>query len=54
MRHLLTDAQTSGGLLVSVSAEAAPDLLARIRAEGYPLATIIGRVEAGEPGITVR
>lgn len=53
MRHLLTDAQTSGGLLVSCEAAAAPGLLARIRAEGYPRAAIIGRVEAGAPGITI-
>jgi selenide,water dikinase len=53
MRHLLTDAQTSGGLLVSCAAEAAPALLDRIRAEGYPHAAIIGCAEAGEPGITL-
>ena len=53
MRHLLTDAQTSGGLLVSCAADAAPALLARIHAEGYPRAAIIGRVEAGAAGITV-
>jgi selenide,water dikinase len=53
MQHLLTDAQTSGGLLVSVAAEAAPALLARIREEGYPRAAIIGRVEAGAAGIVV-
>ena len=53
MRHLLTDAQTSGGLLVSVTAGAAPALLARIREEGYPRAAIIGRVEAGAAGITI-
>jgi len=53
MRHLLTDAQTSGGLLVSCAAGAAPALLRRIRDEGYPRAAIIGSVEAGEPGIQV-
>lgn len=53
MRHLLTDAQTSGGLLVSCAADQAGRLLARIREEGYPSAAIIGRAEAGTPGITV-
>ncbi|WP_449254602.1 selenide, water dikinase SelD [Bosea sp. (in: a-proteobacteria)] len=51
-RHLLTDPQTSGGLLVSCKAERAGDLLARIRAAGYPSARIVGRVEAG-PGRVV-
>ena len=53
MRHLLTDPQTSGGLLVAVAAEAAPALLARIREAGYPRAAIIGRAEAGEAGIEI-
>ncbi|MFH5775048.1 selenide, water dikinase SelD [Paracoccus sp. NGMCC 1.201697] len=52
-RALLTDPQTSGGLLVSCAADAAPGLLASIRAAGFPLAAIIGRAEAGTPGITV-
>lgn len=53
MRHLLTDAQTSGGLLVSCAAPAAPALLEFIRAEGYPRAAMVGAVEAGEAGIVV-
>jgi len=52
-RALLTDPQTSGGLLVSCAPEAAEDLLSQIRAAGFPLAAIIGRTEAGAPGITV-
>ena len=52
-RALLTDPQTSGGLLVSVAAEAAPAVLGRIRAAGYPRAAIVGRVDSGAPGITV-
>ena len=51
-RHLLTDPQTSGGLLVAVAPEAAEATLARIRAAGYPLAAIVGRIEEGD-GITV-
>ena len=51
-RHLLTDPQTSGGLLVAVAPKAAEATLARIRTAGYPLAAIVGRVEEGS-GITV-
>jgi selenide,water dikinase len=52
-RHLLTDPQTSGGLLVSCSADKAGELLGSIVADGYPHARIIGRIEAGPPLIRV-
>jgi selenide,water dikinase len=52
-RHLFTDPQTSGGLLVSVAAPRATAVLGGIRAAGFASARIIGRTEAGEPGITV-
>ena len=52
-RHLLTDPQTSGGLLVAVEPGKADALLARIREAGYPLAAIVGAVEAGEPRLVV-
>ena len=52
-RHLLTDPQTSGGLLVAVSPEAADTVLALIRDAGLPLAAIIGRAEEGPAGIVV-
>jgi selenide,water dikinase len=52
-RHLLTDPQTSGGLLVSVAARRAPDVLASIERAGYPAARIVGRAESGPPGITI-
>lgn len=52
-RHLLTDPQTSGGLLVSVDAANAETLLARIRQAGYPRASIVGSVEAGAARVEV-
>ncbi len=50
---LLTDPQTSGGLLVSCPAGGAEALAARIRAAGYPLACVVGTAEAGPPGVVV-
>lgn len=52
-RHLLTDPQTSGGLLVAVAPEAAQAVLDEIRAAGFPLAAIVGRAEAGPAGLVV-
>ncbi|HET6609747.1 MAG TPA: selenide, water dikinase SelD [Rhodopila sp.] len=53
MRHLLTDAQTSGGLLISCSASDAEDIVAGIRAAGYPMAAVIGDVAAGPARIEI-
>jgi selenide, water dikinase len=52
-RKLLTDPQTSGGLLVACSAEAASSVLDIFRDEGFERAAVIGRVERGTPGITI-
>jgi len=52
-RKLLTDPQTSGGLLVACAADAAQAVLDVFRAEGFDRAQVIGSLEAGEPGITV-
>ncbi|MDL2403631.1 selenide, water dikinase SelD [Rhizobium mayense] len=52
-RHILTDPQTSGGLLVSCNPARATELLGRINAAGYPAARIIGDVEQGNPGLRV-
>jgi selenide,water dikinase len=52
-RELLTDPQTSGGLLVSVAAPRAAEVLAAIRGAGFDAARIIGRTEGGEPGIAI-
>ena len=51
---LLTDPQTSGGLLVACSPEAAPAVLDAFRGEGFADAAVIGEVSAGTPGLTVR
>jgi len=45
---LLTDPQTSGGLLVSCAAGEAEAVLATIHAAGYPHAALVGRMVAAE------
>lgn len=50
---LLTDPQTSGGLLVSCAPEAAGAVLARFQAAGFGQAAVVGRMRAGEPGLRV-
>jgi selenide,water dikinase len=52
-RHLLTDPQTSGGLLVACAPDRADAILKTITAAGYPAARIIGRVEEGAPEVRV-
>jgi selenide,water dikinase len=52
-RALLTDPQTSGGLLVACRAERAESLRAMIEAAGYPRASIIGSVMDGEPAVRI-
>ncbi|MBC8057950.1 MAG: selenide, water dikinase SelD [Rhizobiales bacterium] len=49
-RALLTDPQTSGGLLVSCAADAVADVLAVFRRHGFAAAAEIGTVEAGSTG----
>jgi selenide,water dikinase len=53
-RALLTDPQTSGGLLVACDPAAVDDVLALFAREGFLDAAVVGRVEAGAAGITVR
>ncbi|MBC7954614.1 MAG: selenide, water dikinase SelD [Cytophagales bacterium] len=48
-QDLLTDPQTSGGLLVSCSADAADTVLARFHAAGFERASVVGRMVVGEP-----
>jgi len=52
-RDLLTDPQTSGGLLLAVDPAGAPAILERIRERGFEAAALVGRFAAGEPGIAV-
>jgi selenide,water dikinase len=52
-RNLLTDPQTSGGLLVACAPERAGSIHAAIVAAGYPLARIIGSVSAGEARVRI-
>lgn len=53
MRHLLTDPQTSGGLLVTCAPKRAEAVLLAIREAGYPAARIIGFTEAGAPAVKI-
>jgi selenide,water dikinase len=52
-RHLLSDPQTSGGLLVSCAADRAASILQTVKAAGFPAARIIGKTESGKPSIKV-
>ena len=49
-RLLLCDAQTSGGLLVSVPADRASELVDALRDEGAPCAAVVGRITDGPAG----
>jgi selenide,water dikinase len=50
---ILTDPQTSGGLLVACAPESVNDVLECFRLEGFQRAAVIGEIEAGSPGVTV-
>jgi selenide,water dikinase len=53
-RDLLTDPQTSGGLLIAVAADRAEALLALAKARGFDASRIVGRVTDAPPGIAVQ
>ncbi|SAK93643.1 selenophosphate synthetase [Caballeronia fortuita] len=53
-RALLTDPQTSGGLLVSCAPQAVDDVLAIFRADGFGDATVIGEMTDGASRVDVR
>ena len=52
-RHLLTDPQTSGGLLVACAPGSVADVLAEVRAGGHPAAAVVGRTLGGGNGVRV-
>jgi selenide,water dikinase len=52
-RHLLTDPQTSGGILIACAPERADAIARSIREAGYPTARIIGSAERGAASIVV-
>jgi len=52
-QQLLTDPQTSGGLLVSCAPQEGERLLGSIRAAGYPSARIVGKVTDDAGRVTV-
>ncbi|OWW21407.1 selenide, water dikinase SelD [Noviherbaspirillum denitrificans] len=53
-KALLTDPQTSGGLLVSCDPAAVPEVLALFQREGFADAAVIGEVAAGAPQVHVK
>jgi selenide, water dikinase len=52
-RKILTDPQTSGGLLVACDAASAPAVLEIFRKQGFSQASQIGTLDAGEPRVIV-
>jgi selenide,water dikinase len=52
-RDLLTDPQTSGGLLIAVAEDEAADLMALAAAEGLDRAVVVGRVLDGPARVRV-
>ncbi len=53
-QNLVSDPQTSGGLLVSCAPEAVNDVLAIFEREGFGSAAVIGHIESGTPGLSVK
>ncbi|NDZ14269.1 selenide, water dikinase SelD [Variovorax sp. WS11] len=52
-QDLLSDPQTSGGLLVSCAPDRVPQVLALFHEQGFEAACVIGRMEAGPAGLRV-
>ncbi|MBU3972754.1 MAG: selenide, water dikinase SelD [Alphaproteobacteria bacterium] len=52
-RDLLTDPQTSGGLLIAVAADRAEAVLALARDQGFDRAAVVGRLVEGPPRVRV-
>ena len=53
IRTLLTDPQTSGGLLIAVAADQVAAVLALAVAEGFARSAVVGRVVEGPPRVRV-
>jgi selenide,water dikinase len=53
-RAMLTDPQTSGGLLVACAPDRVAEVLALFHAEGFAQVAVIGAMTSGAPRITVR
>jgi cysteine desulfurase len=54
LKIILADAQTSGGLMITIPGKMADALLGKLRSGGVPHAAIIGKITEGEPGIIVK
>jgi selenide, water dikinase len=52
-RPLLTDPQTSGGLLVACAPDTVDEVLALFHADGFDRATVIGEMRDGAPRVVV-
>jgi selenide,water dikinase len=52
-RHLLTDPQTSGGLLISCASDRADAIVRSVVAAGYADACVIGHAKSGPPLVTI-
>ena len=52
-RDLLTDPQTSGGLLVAVAPDLAEAILALAQGEGFSRSAVVGRIVEGPPRVRV-
>jgi selenide,water dikinase len=50
---VLTDPQTSGGLLVACAPSACEEVLRIFRADGFDSAAIVGEIVAGPPEVSV-
>ena len=50
---LLTDPQTSGGLLVACAPASVDEVLALFRSQGFEAAAVVGRTAAGAARVTV-
>jgi selenide,water dikinase len=53
-RHLLTDPQTSGGLLIACDPAKSSNLVKTLIDAGYHASAVIGSVEDGPPQVLVR